>query len=271
MTEKMLITKLVRNDNRADLYGHGHRYRDMILFDLSDLADVGIDYAALQDGIETPCRFWAHYELGEKLNGAKNPYKDIVRLEPATPQAPTAATPTGSGQDILAHLATITGELRSLRLILLRLARPSPVPGNQAPATGSQDQESAPGGDLASELFAGAVAGDAADLEQFYDLVAAGLADGTLHQDDVDALLAENLGYDLAADCLRAEMTRRQATTAKQRNYRDAVISRLMELQKSPLVTSGAVAVDLEPGWQWTASTDDLIEAGKALKESLAA
>ena len=107
------------------------------------------------------------------------------------------------------------------------------------------------------------------DLEKFYDLVAAGLGDGTLHQDDVDAVQDANLGYDLASDCLRAEMTRRQSLTHKQRSYRDDVISRLMELHKAPKASK--ITTDLEPGWQWTASTDDLLTAGKALKESLAA
>jgi len=256
MAEKMLITKLVRTGDRADLYGRGHRYKDMTLFDLSDLADVGIDYASLQDGIETPCRFWALYELGEKNNGAGNPYKNITALEPIAPPAAPA-----SPQDpapILAALAAITDELRAIKALLIRLTHPAPATQDPPPATG----------DLATAFFGGAVAADDGDdREQFYTLVAAGLGDGTLHQDDVDAVQNENLGYSLAADCLAAEMERRQEQERRALEYRQAVIARLLELRKS---AAGAATADLVDGWQWMASTDELIQAGKALKAALA-
>ena len=39
MAVRMLITKVVRADQtRADLYGKGHRWPDMKLFDLGELA-----------------------------------------------------------------------------------------------------------------------------------------------------------------------------------------------------------------------------------------
>ena len=46
---KMLITQIKRTaDTRADLIGKGHRFADIYLFDLSELATVGMtDYADL--------------------------------------------------------------------------------------------------------------------------------------------------------------------------------------------------------------------------------
>jgi hypothetical protein len=81
---RMLITKIKRTDQtRADLYGRGHKYPDLKLFDLAELAVVGLDPATLPVGQEEPCRFFAVYTLSEKLNQAGNPYKDIQRLEKA--------------------------------------------------------------------------------------------------------------------------------------------------------------------------------------------
>ena len=81
---RMLVTKIKRTDQtRADLYGRGHKYPDLKLFDLADLAAVGIDPDGLPLGQEEPCRFFAVYTLSEKLNKAGNPYRDIQRLEKA--------------------------------------------------------------------------------------------------------------------------------------------------------------------------------------------
>ena len=83
MGERLLITKLIRTtEGRADLFGRGHKYKDLTLFDISDLADVGIDFEGLPAGQEVACRFWAHYELSDKLNQAGNPYKNVIALEP---------------------------------------------------------------------------------------------------------------------------------------------------------------------------------------------
>jgi len=82
--QRMLITKLVRTDEtKADLYGRGHRFKDLTLFDLSELGAVGIDFAPLPQGQEHPCRFFAVYRESGKRNKAGNPYKDVVRLEKA--------------------------------------------------------------------------------------------------------------------------------------------------------------------------------------------
>ena len=81
---RMLITTIKRTDQtRAELYGRGHKYPDLKLFDLADLIAVGLDPANLPLGQEEPCRFFAVYTLSDKLNQAGNPYKDIQRLEKA--------------------------------------------------------------------------------------------------------------------------------------------------------------------------------------------
>ena len=109
MAERILITKVKRTGpTQADLYGARHKYPDLKLFDLAELAAVGVDYEALAMGEETPARFWATYELSDKTNKAGNPYKDIVALEPMG--APATATSTDTG-------ALLT-ELRAVRAML---------------------------------------------------------------------------------------------------------------------------------------------------------
>ena len=109
MAQRMLITKLVRRGDRADLIAKGHRYKDLTLFDLSDLALVGIDYNDLAEGVETPCRFWAHSTVSDKLNGNGNPYRDVAGLEPF------AAPPADAEEDTL---TAILAELRAIRGLL---------------------------------------------------------------------------------------------------------------------------------------------------------
>lgn len=109
MAERMLIVKVVRTTaTQADLYAKGHKWPDLRLFDLSELAEVGLDPAALPIGQETPARFWAVYELSEKLNASGNPYKDVIALEPMDRPATTTST------DNTALLA----ELRAIRALL---------------------------------------------------------------------------------------------------------------------------------------------------------
>ena len=113
MAERMLITKLVRTEQaRADLYAKGHQWPDLKLFDVSDLLDVGIDPNGLQIGQEVPCRFWAIYELSEKLNKAGNPYKDVIALEPM--DGPATATSTDT--------SALLAELRAIRQLLETIA-----------------------------------------------------------------------------------------------------------------------------------------------------
>ncbi|MBN1815360.1 MAG: hypothetical protein JXA14_26245 [Anaerolineae bacterium] len=81
---RILITKLKRTgETTADLFGRGHKYTDLKLFDLADLATVGIDYQKLEIGKDTACRFFAVWQESEKTNKAGNPYKDVLWLEAA--------------------------------------------------------------------------------------------------------------------------------------------------------------------------------------------
>jgi hypothetical protein len=125
--ERILITKIIRRGDQAELYARGHRYPDLRLFDLSDLAEVGMDYANLAEGAETPARFWAAYELSDKLNKSGNPYKDIVALEPIGAPATTTS----------ADNSALLAELRAVRALLQALveaqgltvaAEPEPEP-----------------------------------------------------------------------------------------------------------------------------------------------
>ena len=139
MSERLLITKLIRDGEKAELYGRGHQYKDLTLFDLSDLADVGIDYANLPNGEETPCRFWAVWEPSEKLNKAGNPYKDIVALEAIDGPATATSTDTSA---LLDELRAIRGLLHlvveGMELMGMSgngpTSAPAPVPQAPAPA-----------------------------------------------------------------------------------------------------------------------------------------
>jgi hypothetical protein len=133
MAERMLITKLVRTEQaRADLYAKGHQWPDLKLFDVSDLLDVGIDPNDLQIGQEVPCRFWAIYELSEKLNKAGNPYKDVIALEPM--DGPATATSTDT--------SALLAELRAIRQLLEAIATSQGLGVTAAPAPSNPPEES---------------------------------------------------------------------------------------------------------------------------------
>ena len=125
MSDKMLITKLVRKGDVAHLFGQRHRFKDLILFDLSDLALVDIDYTELQEGVETPCRFWALFTVSKKLNGEGNPYKDIAGLEPFTTDTPQPEPPI---------LTDILSEIRAIRA-LLHVHVDNHTPAEEPPAS----------------------------------------------------------------------------------------------------------------------------------------
>lgn len=160
MTERLLITKLVRTpENHADLYGRGHRFKDLTLFDLSDLAEAGVDYEALEVGQETPCRFWAIYELSDKLNSKGNPYKDVVALEPV--DLPATSTSVDN--------SAILEELRAIRRLLERVT--GQIVAGAPPNDG--DGESRPPSDIMQRARAYVVT-----LEgQYKDLTLGDLAD----------------------------------------------------------------------------------------------
>jgi hypothetical protein len=137
MAERMLITKLVRTEQtRADLYARGHQWPDLKLFDLSHLIEAGIDPHGLQVGQEVPCRFWAIYELSEKLNKAGNPYKDVIALERM--DGPATATSTDT--------SALLTELRAIRTLLETLAEAQGVSLPAAvtrPSPAEEEDESA--------------------------------------------------------------------------------------------------------------------------------
>ena len=107
--ERILVAKLKRReDNRVELFQRGHQWPDLLLHELSDLADVGINYTAIKVGEEYPCRFYANWEASDKLNKAGNPYKDVVLLEPINKPASAASVDTSA---ILDELRAIRAEL----------------------------------------------------------------------------------------------------------------------------------------------------------------
>lgn len=125
MTERILITKIEkRKDGKIDLIGRGHQWADILLFDASDLIDIGIDPAGLTIGQETVCRFWAIYALSERLNQKGNPYKDIVSLEPIDKPATTTSTDS----------TALLMELREIKTILARLLAIQSPPESPPPA-----------------------------------------------------------------------------------------------------------------------------------------
>jgi hypothetical protein len=129
MAERLLITKLVRTDRtRADLYAKGHQWPDLKLFDVTDLLDVGIDPNSLEIGQEAPCRFWAIYELSDKLNKAGNPYKDVLALEPLDKPATVTSTENSA----------LLVELRAIRALLEALVE-AQAAGTQPSGRGTPD------------------------------------------------------------------------------------------------------------------------------------
>lgn len=138
MSTRMLITKLVlRQDQRVDLYMRGHKFKDLTLFDVSDLFDVGLDPAEIQVGIETPCRFYAYYTESDKLNQAGNPYLDVDYLEVIDRgnghHAPEGASVTNEA--VLKELQAVNRNLvRLIALMEQGTQFPRVQPGSSEPA-----------------------------------------------------------------------------------------------------------------------------------------
>jgi hypothetical protein len=132
MAERILITKVKRTDaTRAELYGKGHQYADLRLFDLSELSTVGIDPAALPIGQEQPARFWAIYELSDKVNKAGNPYKDVIALEAIDKPATTTS----------ADNSALLAELRAIRKLLTTMAEAQGLAVSQVPPEPELERE----------------------------------------------------------------------------------------------------------------------------------
>lgn len=162
MAERMLITKVKRTTaTRCELFGARHQYADLHLFDLSELAAVGLDPATLALGEETPARFWAIYELSEKLNKAGNPYKDIVALEAIDTPATTTSAAVGDSE--------ILAELRAIRALLGAIADRLGTVGEPAPQLEPAELDEA----FPRYLDGQAVGDNAAELQAYQQHVAA--------------------------------------------------------------------------------------------------
>ena len=144
VAERILIVKVKRtSQTQAELYGARHKFADLRLFDLAELAAVGLDPTGLVIGQETPARFWAVYELSDKANKAGNPYKDIVALEPmGTPATTTSAAVSDPA---------ILGELRAIRALLTAIAE---AQGLTVPTHQEQEQAEENGREQAESLAA---------------------------------------------------------------------------------------------------------------------
>jgi len=132
--ERMLVTKIVLNrDGNVELFARGHKFRDTLLFDVSDLMEVGIDPNELEVGQELAVRFWALYELSDRTNKSGNPYKDILALEPTD----KPATSTSVDQ------SAVLEELRAIRVLLQRLVGETP-PAQEPQEPGTAETGTAP-------------------------------------------------------------------------------------------------------------------------------
>lgn len=102
------------------------QYPVLVLFDLSMLADVGIDVDDLRTKTEIHRRYLAYYQQSAKRNAEGNQYLDVDHLEPL----PTAATPTTTP----AITTAILDELRAIHTLLEALLARTPACSNEPPA-----------------------------------------------------------------------------------------------------------------------------------------
>lgn len=127
MSERELIIKTrmgktKKGEPQAELFGNNLAFSYPVLYlrNLSLLTEVSIDPDALTaDPIHM--RYWAHYELSERVNTKGNPYRDILYLEPINTPATSTSTDTSA----------LLQELRAIRQLLERLL----ATGGQPPAT----------------------------------------------------------------------------------------------------------------------------------------
>jgi len=163
--ERLLITRVKRTSaTTADLFAPRHKYPDLRLFDLGELAAVGIDPAGLAIGEEAPTRFYALWQHSAKLNSRGTPYKDIVALEPLGSPATVASTDNSA----------ILAELRAIRVLLAAWveAQGLEVP----PVDVDGDPDEGPPGDELEQAFprygdAAAVGDNDAELAAFREHV----------------------------------------------------------------------------------------------------
>ena len=124
--DRMLIARVELSATQnghpsAELYSADSRLKfpSLVLFNPALLEDVGIDPAALAAG-PVHKRFWAHYELSDKLNQAGNPYKDVLEL---TPYGSPVPQPVPEFADLLQAVR----DLRPLLVALVRALAPDAV------------------------------------------------------------------------------------------------------------------------------------------------
>lgn len=144
MSERMLISKIKRtNETRADLIAKGHKYRDIICFDLAELADAGIDYENLPVGQEVPCRFWAYYVESDKRTSQGSPYLDLVTVEPIDRPASATSVDTSALLDELRQIRVLLERLLSSQGLMPDVLKTGPdLPRTQARAGLSSDEPS---------------------------------------------------------------------------------------------------------------------------------
>jgi len=206
---RMLITRIKRTqDGRAELFGKRHKFRDLLLFELADLADVGIDYESLPIGQEAPCRFYAYYTESGKTKKSGNPYLDVERLEPI----PTNGHHNGNGHApqepalngaILDELRAIHRELELSRRLLAQVLAPgSPLPeigdGEEPPDLPEVDDgETWPGDEMEPERGPGVQAprpqgrplNDDQARRMFSSMAGPAIREGTVESDQVNSLV----------------------------------------------------------------------------------
>jgi len=120
------------------------KYPELRLFDFSALIDVRIDPNSLAEGEERIARFWAIYEEGSKLNQHKNPYKDVLYLEPIDGQEMTAPAPSLDTDAIIEELRAIRA-LLEMALFNGQIQTPSEATSPPPPAAEEEPAEEKPG------------------------------------------------------------------------------------------------------------------------------
>ena len=118
--ERMMIGSLQLNSTTtgkqvADLFSSDTRlkYPVLRLFDLSELANVGLDPNELQPAQTVHRRFWAYYVESDKTNQHGFRYKDVQYLEPI--DTPASATSVDT--------SALLDELRRIRIHLEAIFR----------------------------------------------------------------------------------------------------------------------------------------------------